>query len=174
LDIYTLYACIELLYTPQNVQILHLGTNYSNHENSKELLTQLIAEWDLEGHLDFLTNLSSTTSNAYWFHLGGVKRCKWLRNCSKHTAKSGLSFASSSNCLPSRYLTVTKFLSEERETEWNRIISFLLMLTGMNSNIKKGKGYNRGSELVKRTLYTSMELSQWNPFVLLMNANKFS
>lgn len=32
--------------------------------------------------------------------------------------------------------------------------------------------HNRGGKLVQSTLYTSMELSQWNPLILSMYANK--
>jgi hypothetical protein len=34
------------------------------------------------------------------------------------------------------------------------------------------RGYKRGNELVQSTLYTSMEISQWNHLILLMCANK--
>jgi hypothetical protein len=36
----------------------------------------------------------------------------------------------------------------------------------------QGNEYKWGDEFVQNTLHTSMELSQWNTFVLLMCANK--
>jgi hypothetical protein len=48
------------------------------------------------------------------------------------------------------------------------------MLQEISQALKEGgrsREYNREGELAQSILYTSMELSQWNPFVLLTYAN---